>query len=237
MPSYTATVETTIECNASASNPGTINDHVDSMNDQANHHQDGYNAAAKVFGITELLEQILLQADDHALRTTLPKVSRGFQQTILGSIKLQRRLHSAPDWTQPRLLPAPIPASMLSLKARKDSTSDEAQTTPIDHCSEVPQQVFDARFDRDALAWVCNLSSSTNGAFRNMLICQPPVTAVEIYCWSNTVDYRAKLVEKHIESESGVTCGQVWDLIKVSEPIGGIAKLTWLFERRSTWSE
>ena len=205
---------------------------LDSAKHRDQHHQDGSKAATKVFGIPELLEQILLEVDDqHALRTTLTQVSKTFQQTILGSIKLQRTLHAAPDWTRPKLCPAPIPSRILAFPAHKDKTFDHATAPTIKAHNRLHN--FNLSFDRDALAWASDPASTTNGPFRNMLISQPPPVFFEIYCWSNTADYRASNVQTRIMNADGITCGQMFDLVRAADPIGGNVRATLWFGSKS----
>lgn len=199
-------------------------------------HQDGHlhknsNAAATVFGITELSERILFYADIHALRSTLPQVSKDIYQTIIGSVKLQRDLHNAPDWSQTKMLPAPIPERMITYKDHKDGKFDHDNAPPVIEAGS--EHILNVRFDRDAIAWACSSDRSVNGRFRNMLICQPPVAAVEIFCWS-TVDYKPKLEQRRIENKNGVTCGEMFDLVRASSPIGGNSRLTWFFSDRES---
>lgn len=206
--------------------------HLDSVNHSGQHHQDSPNAAARVFGIPELLEQILLEANDpHALRTTLPLVSKTFQQTILGSIKLQRTRHGAPDWTHPTLLPAPIPTRMLAFPAHKDYTFGYANAPTINAHNRL--HILNLRFDRDALAWASDRASTTNGPFRAMFVSQPPPVFLEIFCWSNTADYKARVVETRVMNAGGVTCGQMFDLVRAAEPIGGNVRASLWFGSKS----
>jgi hypothetical protein len=188
------------------------------------------SAASKVFNITELAEMILLKTDIKTLHTTAPQVSKDLQQTILGSLKLQRDLHKSPDWSQTKMSPAPLPTNFLTYQAqgsRADGTFDYDNAPAIE-----PDYRHDScvRFGRDAVAWACNPDRNANAAFRDMLICQPPAVAVEILCWSTqTADYKPKLEQHRVENEDGVTCGQVFDLAERSSPTGGNARLTWFF--------
>lgn len=105
----------------------------------------------------------------------------------------------------------------------------------VERTVEVPltsrQDPHTMRFAIDATSWACNPIRSTNAAFRNMLICQPPVVAVEIFCWSS-INYQPKLEGNRVENEGGVTCGQLFDLVRKACPIGGNAKLVWFFSGR-----
>jgi hypothetical protein len=191
------------------------------------------SAASKVFNITELAEMILLKTDIKTLHTAAPQISKDLQQTILGSIKLQRDLHKSPDWSQTKMSPAPLPTNFLTYQAqgsRADGTFDYDNAPAIEPDSEHHSCV---RFGRDAVAWACNPDRNANAAFRDMLVCQPPAVAVEILCWSTrTADYKPKLEQHRVENEHGVTCGQVFDLAELSSPTGGNARLTWFFSDR-----
>jgi hypothetical protein len=191
------------------------------------------SAASKVFNITELAEMILLKADMTALHTTVPQVSKDLQQTILGSIKLQRDLHKSPDWSQTKMTPAPLPTKFVTDQAwgsHAGGTFDYNNAPTIEPNYKHHSCV---RFDKDAIAWACNPDRKANAAFRSMLVCQPPAVAVEILCWSTqTDDYKPKLEQHRIENEDGVTCGQLFDLAELSSPTGGNARLSWFFSDR-----
>jgi hypothetical protein len=186
------------------------------------------SAASKVFNITELAEMILLKTDLTTLHTTAPQVSKDLQQTILGSVKLQRHLHKSPDWSQTKMSPAPLPQKFVTYTlwgSCKDGSFDSENAPTIEPNS---QHILNLRFDTSAIAWACKPDRKANGVLRDMLICQPPVVAVEIYCWSAPA-HKIQVEQHRIENENGVTCGQLFDLVQASEPIGGNVRLTWSF--------
>jgi hypothetical protein len=149
------------------------------------------SATAKVFGITELLEMILIETDQHSLHTALPRVSKDFALPILGSTKLQRSLHKVPDWKHTKMCPAPLPPSVTAFTAHKNGLYDH-NTSPV--IEPGARHRINVRFNEGFITWACDPYSTTNAAFRGMLICQPPVVAVEVSCFS-AVNYLPKLVE------------------------------------------
>jgi hypothetical protein len=183
------------------------------------------SAAAKVLGTTELLELIFLEPDQRSLRTTLPRVCKAFQQTILGSTKLQRSLHNKPNWKQTKFSPAPIPPSAMAFTTHRNGLFDH-DTAPAIHPSS--RHRFNMRFNPEAVAWAANPYSTTNAAFRNMLVCQPPVVAVEIFCFASVCGW-PKLEHNRVENGEGVTCGELFDLVRVSAPVKGDAQIGLVF--------
>jgi hypothetical protein len=178
--------------------------------------------ASQVFNTTELAEMILLHADPRELRTTLPRVSKQLRDVITGSVQLQRRLHNPkhPLWSHPTISPAPISTDMLSWT----SSCHEDGRFPYENPPQV-SGVYqsDAHFEPKGLDWACDTTSTTNTSFREMLICQPPVVAIETFCCSQA-DCRPKF--GRIENPNGITCGELFDHVKAQAPTAGQISLS-----------
>jgi hypothetical protein len=178
--------------------------------------------ASQVFNTTELAEMILLHADPRELRTTLPRVSKQLRDVITGSVQLQRRLHNPkhPLWSHPTISPAPISTDMLSWT----SSCHEDGRFPYENPPQV-SGVYqsDAHFEPKGLDWACDTTSTTNTSFREMLICQPPVVAIETFCCSQA-DYRPKF--GRIKNPNGITCGELFDHVKAQAPTAGQISLS-----------
>jgi hypothetical protein len=185
--------------------------------------------ASQVFNTTELAEMILLHADPRELRTTLPRVSKQLRDVITGSVQLQRRLHNPkhPLWSHPTISPAPISTDMLSWT----SSCHEDGRFPYENPPQV-SGVYqsDAHFEPKGLDWACDTTSTTNTSFREMLICQPPVVAIETFCCSQA-DCRPKF--GRIENPNGITCGELFDHVKAQAPTAGQISLSLCFHADS----
>lgn len=123
-------------------------------------------AAARVFSIFELAQQILLELPIRDL-IHLPRVAKQFQSTVANSKPLQRALFLKPLTGKSVILVKPTPGRMVFL-------SDEG--------SEVSVHVLGNPFARR----VMNGLNKKNAAFlnqeaswRRMLLCQPPIRRIE----------------------------------------------------------
>jgi hypothetical protein len=185
--------------------------------------------ASQVFNTTELAEMILLHADSRELRTTLPRVSKQIRDVITGSVQLQRRLHNPkhPLWDHPTICPAPISTTMLSWTADFHGDGRFPYEDPPQVSSTYQREV---NFEAKGLDWACDTTSTTNQAFREMLVCQPPAVRIETLCWSqakNRPDFG------HIEDPNGITCGELFDHVKAQAPSAGQIGLTFSFRADS----
>jgi len=194
-------------------------------------HSSKLSAMAKVFETQELLEMILAQAHPRLLHIVLQQVTKNFQQTILTSIKLQRNSHYLPDWMRTKMYPAPLPPSMVTFKSRKDGRLFDYDTAPT--IEPNTSHMISVCFNKDAVSSACSPYVTANSPLRTMLICQPPVVAVKIFCQS-MIDYAPRFVGSRIENANGVTCGQLFDLVERLSPIGRIAWLEWSFSDRTS---
>jgi len=203
--------------------------------DSASHvnqqHSSKPSAMAKVFETRELLETILVQAHPRLLHIVLQQVCKNFQQTILGSINLQRNSHYLPDWKRTKMYPVPLPPSMVTWRARKDGRLFDYDTAPT--IEPNTSHMISVCFNRDAVSSACSPYVTANSPLRTMLICQPPVVAVKIFCQS-IIDSVPRFVGSRIDNANGVTCGQLFDLVERLSPIGRIAWLEWSFSDRTS---
>lgn len=189
------------------------------------------NKAAQVFATTELMEMILLNANHRPLRSNLQQVSKRFRDTIHGSPKIQRCLYYTPEWNRATFCPAPIPTNMLNYI---EYVQDAAGNFLYNCAPEVTDsKVFILRSDRDAIAWACDEDRTANSTFRNMLVCQPPPVAVEVFCWTTgEKTLKPKNVQRRIASADGIRIGELFDLVKDIAPIGQ-ARATYTFRRQT----
>lgn len=194
-------------------------------------HSSKPSAMAKAFETTELLEMILVQAHPRLLHIVLQQVSKNFQQTILASINLQRNLHYLPDWKRTKMYPAPLPPSIVTFRAHKDGRVFDYDTAPT--IEPNTSHMINVHFNKDAVSSACSPYVTANSSLRTMLICQPPVVVVKIFCQS-IIDSAPRFVGSRIENANGVTCGQLFDLVERLSPIGRIAWLEWSFSDRTS---
>jgi len=185
--------------------------------------------ASQVFNTTELAEMILLHAESRELRTTLPRVSKQIRDVITGSVQLQRRLHNPkhPLWDHPTICPAPISTTMLSWEASFHKDGRFPYENPPQVTGEYERSVH---FEAKGLDWACDTTSTTNQAFREMLVCQPPAVRIITFCWSQA---KPGPEIAHIENPDGITCGELFDHIKAQAPSAGQISLTFCFRADS----
>lgn len=170
------------------------------------------SAASRVANTPELLEMILLHVDSRSLRTVMQRTSKFFRNIIQGSIKLQRRLHYAPLWTQSIMDLSPLPQ-------RKPWVSySESVTSRIIYPGLPPKtnakhEMF-LRNPEDALSWASNPDRLKSKSFRRMQLSRPPVLSVEFRCWIWSEELNTNVRwEPTIENEGGVTWGEVVDIL------------------------
>jgi hypothetical protein len=185
--------------------------------------------ASQVFNITELAESILIHADDLQLQTTLPRVSKQIRNVIAGSVKLQRRIHNPkhPLWDHPTISPAPISTAILSWT----TSYHEDGRFPHEDPPQVPSNCTYQRhvhFEAKGLDWACDKTSTDSQPFRSMLVCQPPIIAVDTMCFSQT-NYRPCPKMGRIENPNGITCGELFDHVKAQAPVAGQISLSLIF--------
>lgn len=188
------------------------------------------NTASQVFNITELAEAILLHADDHQLQTTLPE-SRSKSAMSSPDQRSYSAAFTTPNThsgtTRPSLQPPSRPpcsaGQPLATKMAGFPHEDPPQVPS--NCSWYQRHVH---FEAKGLDWACDTTSTDSQSFRSMLVCQPPIIAIETLCFSQ-VDYRPCPKIDRIENVSGITCGELFDHVKAQAPVAGQASLSLFF--------
>ncbi|KAF2247600.1 hypothetical protein BU26DRAFT_520704 [Trematosphaeria pertusa] len=160
----------------------------------------GYAAAASVFNVPELLENILSNLDLRTLLTSAQRVSRRWRATVTGSPLLQRLLYLEPEQQRNgHRVPNPLLV--------------EASPACFYHNPIGCDQVF---FDSD----MCRTSSSKafmfpGATWRRMLLTQIPIE--RLGCWTSEYE-RGSLGDdttwmfKILEFPSGLRMGKLYDL-------------------------
>lgn len=171
------------------------------------------SAADQVLRIPELLESILQNFTQRELLLA-QRVSRRFNSTINGSIRLQRALFLAPDWSRDprrkpennrlllRAFPGCYPTVTLVIKHDKPSREDLAvgrqgsEHWSWDVCISFPADKKPAANDKVDYA---------GASWRRMYLCQPPCPTLHL------VRRWQRSTHAAIERSAGITMGDFYD--------------------------
>lgn len=181
-------------------------------------------AALKVFGTTELLEQILLELP---LRSLFPmmRVSSVWKATINGSVKIQRALFLQPcirgidpeDFSFPEEANNDLSPVISDLHEHILASAENGSHTLNPLARVIFHHKYRDNFEYHHFESVFNNNTTTASSWRTMLVIQPPVKTVNVYlklfmwcrkmCPEKRESYSLK--DMLCTNEAGLTLGDI----------------------------